>query len=231
MGSIGIAAVAALLAAMVSPGWAHSPGELGRELTAKERYMVVEQSPFPDFRLEDAEGRRVERRDFLGKVMVLYFIYAKCPDVCPLHSELIAEIQAGVNRTPMKDRVAFVSITIDPENDKGEALRAYGPVHGLDAANWVFLTSKEPGATRTLAAGLRQKFTATDGGLFQHALVSYLIDAKGRLRARYFGLKFDPVNLIVHINGLLHENDEKDRNKGGPEAPSWWQRFMGLFTS
>jgi protein SCO1/2 len=231
MNSIGIAVVAALLTAMVSPGWAHSPGELEGKLTAKERYMVVEQSPFPDFRLEDAEGRRVDRRDFLGKVMVLNFIYAKCPDVCPLHSELIAEIQAGVNRTPMKDLVAFVSITIDPENDTAEALTAYGPVHGLDAANWVFLTSKEPGATRALAADLRQKFTATDGGLFQHALVTYLIDTKGRLRARYFGLKFDPVNMIVHINGLGHEDHNEDRNKGAPEAPSWWQRLKALFTS
>ncbi|MCH8098281.1 MAG: SCO family protein [Proteobacteria bacterium] len=228
---IGIAAVAVLLTAIAAPGWAHSLRELESKLTVKERYMVVEEGPFPDFVLEDAGGRRVDRRDFLGKVMVLNFIYTECPDECPLHSELIAEIQAGVNRTLMKDLVAFVSITTDPENDTGEALTAYGPVHGLDAANWVFLTSKEPGATRKLAAGLRQKFTARDGGIFQHAIVTYLIDARGRLRARYFGLKFDPVNLIVHINGLLHEDHHEDRNKGGPEAPSLWERFMGLFTS
>jgi len=231
MRSIEIAAVAVLLTALVSPGWAHSPGELESKLTAKERYMAVEQTPFPDFVLEDAAGRPVLRRDFLGKVMVLNFIYIKCPDECPLHSELIAEIQAGVNRTPMKDLVAFVSITTDPENDTGEALKAYGPVHGLDGANWVFLTSKEPDATRELASGLRQKFTASDGGLFQHALVTYLIDAKGRLRARYFGLKFDPVNMIVHINGLLHGDHHEDGNNGGPDAPSWWQRLMELFTS
>ncbi len=231
MGSIRFGVVAALVTAMVSPGWAHSPGELASKLAAKERYMAVEETPFPDFVLEDAAGRRVNSRDFLGKVMVLNFIYTKCPDECPLHSELIAEIQAGVNRTPMKDLVAFVSITTDPDNDTPEALRAYGPVHGLDGANWVFLTSKEPDATRKLAADLRQKFTAREGGILQHALVTYLIGAKGRLRARYFGLKFDPANLIRHINGLLHEDHNLDRNKGAPEAPSWWQRLMELFTS
>ena len=228
---IGIAAVAVLLTTIAAPGWAHSLHELESKLAAKERYMVAEETPFPDFVLEDAGGRRVDRRDFLGKVMVLNFIYTKCPDECPLHSELIAEIQAGVNRTPMKDLVAFVSIATDPENDTGEALRAYGPVHGLDAANWVFLTSKEPDATRKLAAGLRQKFTARDGGILQHAIVTYLIDAKGRLRARYFGLKFDPVNLIVHINGLLHGDHNEDGDKDNPEAPSLWQRLMDLFTS
>ncbi len=173
----------------------------------------------------------MDRRDFFGKVMVLNFIYTECPDECPLHSELIAEIQAGVNRTPVKDLVVFVSITTDPENDTGEARRAYGPVHGLDAANWVVLTSKEPDATRKLAAGLRQMFTARDGGIFQHAIVTYLIDTKGRLRARYFGLKFDPANLIVHIHGLLHGDHNEDGNKGAPETPSLWQRLMGLFTS
>ncbi len=231
MRSIRFTVVAALLTAIAAPGWAHSLRELESRLTAKERYMVVEQSPFPDFVLEDAQGRRVLRRDFLGKVMVLNFIYTRCPDECPLHSELIAEIQAGVNRTPMKDLVAFVSIATDPENDTGEALRAYGPLHGLDAANWVFLTSKEPDATRKLAAGLRQQFTAREGGILQHAMVTYLIDAKGRFRARYFGLKFDPANLIVHINGLLHGDHNEDGDKGGPEAPSLWERLMDLFTS
>ncbi len=231
MRSISFAVVAVFLTAIAAPGWAHSPGELESRLTAEERYMAVEQTPFPDFVLEDAGGRRVLRRDFLGKVMVLNFIYTKCPDECPLHSELIAEIQAGVDRTPMKDLVAFVSITTDPENDTPEVLTAYGPVHGLDGTNWVFLTSKEPDSTRELAVDLRQKFTAQKGGILQHALVTYLIDAKGRLRARYFGLKFDPANLIVHINGLLHEDHNEDRNKGEPEAPSLWERLMDLFTS
>ncbi len=78
MRSIGFAIVAALLTAIAAPGWAaHSLRELESKLAAKERYMVVEEGPFPDFVLEDAGGRRVLRRDFLGKVVVLNFIYTK----------------------------------------------------------------------------------------------------------------------------------------------------------
>lgn len=77
--------------------------------------MVMEEKPFPDFTLRDAEGRSVSLGDLRGKVVVLNFIYASCPDVCPLHSELIADIQADVNRTSMKEQVQFVSITSEPE--------------------------------------------------------------------------------------------------------------------
>src|SRR3546814_14832861 len=73
-------------------------------------------------------------------VIVLNFIYANCSDICPLHSERIAEIQDMVNRTPMKGLVEFISVTTDPEHDTADVLVEYGSVHGLDPSNWHFLT-------------------------------------------------------------------------------------------
>lgn len=72
---------------------------------------------------------------FAGKVVVVNFIYTHCPDVCPLRAEKIAEIQSLVNRTAMRNRVHFVTITTDPARDNPDVLRAYGPQHGLDPAN------------------------------------------------------------------------------------------------
>ena len=66
---------------------------------------------------------------------MLHFIYTNCPDLCPLHAELIAKIQSMVNLTPMKEGVRFISITTDPSKDRGEVLRDYG--HGLDPVNWM----------------------------------------------------------------------------------------------
>ncbi len=226
---MGIGVVSALLPAMLSPAWAHSLQELEAKLLEKERYMVVEDAPFPDFSLQDAAGRRVTLADFRGTVVVLNFIYARCPDECPLHSELIAEVQAAVNRTPMKDLVRFVSITTDPEHDTREVLKAYGAAHGLDSANWVFLRSEQPDGTSKLAARLKQKFTADGESVFLHAVVTYLVDRKGRLRARYFGLKFEPVSLILHINALA--NDAHHGHHKGEQARerSFWQRLKDLF--
>uniref|UniRef100_UPI0013D81A57 SCO family protein n=2 Tax=Pseudomonadota TaxID=1224 RepID=UPI0013D81A57 len=75
--------------------------------------------------------------------VVLHFIYTSCPDVCPLHAEKIAEIQKMVNSTPMKDQVVFTSITTDPSKDTPDVLKAYGPAHGLDPVNWLFLTTTQ----------------------------------------------------------------------------------------
>lgn len=200
------AALAALLFAAV-PASAHSLEEVEKMLRADEFYLEVVDRPAPDFSLHDADGRPVGLADLSGKVVVLYFIYASCPDVCPIHSDRLAAIQAKIALTPMRDLVRFVAITTDPARDTAQAMRAYGPAHGLDPANWMFLTSgpEAPEATRALAEAYGLKFTATPDGYQMHGVVTHLIDMTGRLRARYHGLKFDDANFIVHVNALTHD--------------------------
>ena len=159
-----------------SPALAHSLDELEQQLLERESYLEVVERPAPNFTLQDAEGRTVGLADFRGKVVVLWFIYASCPDFCPLQSEKIAEIQEMANSTPMRDLVQFIAVTTDPERDTPDVLRGYGPAHGLDPVNWVFLTGgpERPAATRELA--------------------------------ERYGLKFEPVNFIVHLNALTNDD-------------------------
>src|SRR3546814_16670536 len=100
----------------------------------KEKFFQSLDKEAPDFTLQDADGKVVRRADLRGKVAVLHFIYAGCPDVCPLHADRIAEIQEMVNQTPMKEQVQFITITTDPENDHTDVMRAYGQGHGLEPA-------------------------------------------------------------------------------------------------
>src|SRR5262249_5332466 len=154
-----------LMPLLVGVAHAHSLKELEEQLSAREKYFQPIDKPAPDFRLQDADGHIVRLSDFRGKVVVLHFIYTSCPDKCPLHAELIARIQAMVNMTPMKEVVRFISITTDPSRDRGEVLRDYGPKHGLDTVNWMFLTTAqgEPeDTTRRLAESFGHKFTKTD---------------------------------------------------------------------
>ena len=94
-----------LTAATVTPSAAHSLSELEGMLGDREKYFQPIDREAPDFALEVAEGGTVALNDLRGKVVVLHFIYTNCPDVCPLHAERIAEIQAMVNRTPMQELV------------------------------------------------------------------------------------------------------------------------------
>ena len=187
---------------------AHSLKELEDQLHAREPYLQVVNMPAPDFALLDTDGRAVGFVDFRGKVVVLNFIYASCPDVCPVHTEFIARIQEMVNSTPMRDLVQFVTITTDPERDTPALLKDYIAAHGLDPANWLFLTSGEdrPAATRELAGRYGLKFTSTGDGYQMHGVVTHLIDKSGVLRARYHGLNPDPTNLVLHVNALTNDS-------------------------
>jgi protein SCO1/2 len=187
---------------------AHSLKDMEDQLLKREAYVEIANRSAPGFELQDTAGRAVNLADFRGKVVVLWFIYAGCPDVCPLHSEAIARIQTAINQTPMRDLVQFVTVTTDPQRDTVDALKAYGPAHGLDPVNWVFLTSgpERPTATRELAERYGLKFTVTKDEYQMHGIVTHLINKSGMLRARYHGLKFQPTNLIVHVNVLTNDD-------------------------
>ena len=190
-----------VLLALGSPAAAHHPGDkLDEVMTGKEEFFQTIDRPAPAFALVDADGKPVALPDFANRIVVMHFIYAGCPDVCPLHAEKIAEIQQMVNQTPMKERVQFISVTTDPANDTPEVMKDYGPAHGIDPANWVFLTAgQEQGedATRRLVEAYGHKFMQTDDGLQVHGVVTHVIDRGGRWAANFHGLKFAPPNLVL----------------------------------
>ncbi len=205
-----------LLVMTPSATLAHSLKDLETQLGDREKYFQPIDRKAPGFTLEDADARAVRLADYRGKVVVLHFIYASCPDVCPLHAHRIAQIQGMINRTPMRDEVRFISITTDPEADTGDVLRDYGSAHGFDPANWMFLTSgrDRPAATRELAERYGHKFTKIDDGYLVHGVVTHLIDREGRWRANFHGLKFNPTNLVLLVNALVNEVHASPHHRG-----------------
>lgn len=186
---------------------AHSLETLENRLESEEPYVEIVDRAAPPFAFNDAAGDIVRLADFRGKVVVLWFVYIRCPDVCPLHSEALASIQEQVNGTPMQDQVRFVTITTDPAHDTADVLESYGPLHGLGPINWKILTSGpvNPDATRDLARRYGLEFTPAEDGYQMHGVVTHLIDKSGNLRARYHGLRFNPTSLILHINALAND--------------------------
>lgn len=219
---------AALGVAAASPAGAHSPEDLAAAYLDREAFFQPLDAPAPDFTLQDADGWIVRLSDLRDQVVVLHFIYASCPDVCPLHAERIAEVQAMVNITPMKELVQFVTVTTDPMGDGPEVMRAYGPAHGLAPVNWTFLTAA-PGqaedATRALALEYGHKFEETGDGLQVHGVVTHIIDKEGRWRANFHGLRFAPVNLVTFVNALTNEYDQAHDHA----EKSWWDDVWDFF--
>ena len=206
----------------------HSLEDLEALLGDREKFFQPLDKPAPAFALRDASGNAVRLSDLRGKVVVLHFIYARCPDVCPLHAERIAEVQSMVNGTPMREAVRFVTITTDPKNDGPDVMRDYGAAHGLDPVNWTFLTTgpdQPEGATRALAEAYGHKFKKTEDGYQTHGIVTHVIDKQGRWRGNFHGLRFSPTNLVLLINALVNDH-HKDAAAGGDGL---WNRIRDLF--
>ena len=222
--SLVFAAVAVGLAVSAS---AHSVEDLEAILSEEETYFQPIDRAAPDFVLRTAGGDPVRLDDLRGKVVVLHFIYASCLDICPLHAERLAEVQDMVNQTPMQEQVRFVTVTTDPGRDVAEVMDGYGPAHGLDPVNWLFLTvapGQPEDTTRKLAESYGHSFTSTGEGYQVHGVVTHIIDKEGRWRANFHGLEFDPTNMVLFINGLTNA----EVPHGHPE-PDLWDQIRQFF--
>jgi len=96
---------------------------------------------FPNVPLTTHDGESVHFFDDVikDKIVVINFIYTKCPDTCPLETAQLVRVQDIMGDRVGKD-VFFYSISIDPEYDTPEVLREY---RKRFKANWTFLTGKE----------------------------------------------------------------------------------------
>ena len=105
--------------ALAPAAMAHHPGEeLDEVMGSQEEFFQAVDEPAPPFELVDGEGNPVRLSDFGDKIVVLDFVFARCTDVCPLQSEVLAEVQETVNVSPMRDLVQFIMVTTDPEGTR-----------------------------------------------------------------------------------------------------------------
>jgi protein SCO1/2 len=135
-----------------------------------------------DFRLPDAATGQVRSlQDFRGKAVVVFFGYTQCPDVCPTTMAEIAQARKILG--PDGDKVQGVFITVDPERDTPEVLRAY--MANFDPS-FVALRGT-PEQTAAIAKDFKVYFKKVDGKsagnyTMDHSAASFVYDAQGRLR-------------------------------------------------
>ena len=95
----------------------------------------------PNFELTNHAGRSVSLESLKGQVVVLTFLYTNCPDVCPIVTSRLREIQTLLESDA--DDARFVAVSVDPERDTIESAREYLDKWGL-SANWHFLVGDRP---------------------------------------------------------------------------------------
>ena len=143
--------------------------------------------PAPPFALTDQNGNPLALADLRGKAVLLDFVYTNCPGPCPILTGLHVEVQRALDPA-LRDRVQFVSISLDPLNDTPSALREYARKRGADTANWSFLTGPKEEVDAVLRAYGVGSARAPDGTI-SHLVVTFLIDGEGRIVERFIGLE------------------------------------------
>jgi protein SCO1 len=157
----------------------------------------------PDFSLTSQDGAEVTLRSLRGKVVAVAFIYASCPDVCPMLTDKMARVQDELG-ADFGTKIAFVSITVDPERDTPAVLKDYADAFDAKFAGWSFLTGA-PAAIRDVAHRYGVAVRAAADGQVDHTLLTTLIDRRGTMRVQYLGYRFDEEEFRHDLESLVNE--------------------------
>jgi len=160
-------------------------------------------APAPEITLPSAAGEDFQLSSQQGRLVMLFFGYTSCPDVCPVTLAEMKQIKARLKE--QAGDVRFVYVTVDPDRDTPERLQRY-----LAAFDPTFIGLTAPqqdlepvwkayGVYRAIQPG-----QSAAGYLVDHTARTYLVDRRGRLRLTYaFGTPVEDV--VEDMRFLLKE--------------------------
>jgi len=143
----------------------------------KSRSSIPELWTVPEFEFTERSGEAFGLDDMKGKINVVDFIFTNCPDICPVMSARMSELYRYYSEY---DFVRFVSISVDPQRDTLETLRAYAGSWGADDDRWVFLRAPIDEVVRVMEGGF--KLTALELPM-GHSNRFVLVDKNGVIRS------------------------------------------------
>lgn len=156
-----------------------------------------------DFALPDQSGQMRSLKDFAGKVVVVFFGYTQCPDVCPTTMQELAQVKQALGADG--DRLQAIFVSVDPERDTPELLKAY--MVNFDPS---FIALRGTDAqTVAIAKEFKIYFKKVDGQTpssytVDHSAGSYIFDPAGRLRV-YSRYGSGPEAVAADVRSLLNE--------------------------
>jgi len=138
----------------------------------------------PAFHFTDQDGMGFGPETLAGKPWVADFIFTRCPTVCPVMTERLAALAPQLG-----EEVHFVSLSVDPDFDTPERLRAFAREHGATSTRWHFLTGDSAAIQQAVTQGFKISLGhegADDDFLsIVHGVHLVLVDAQGHIRGYY----------------------------------------------
>ncbi|MFW5658821.1 MAG: SCO family protein, partial [Bacteroidota bacterium] len=180
----------------------------------------------PDFTLVNQDGDTVTQDDWRGNFIIVDFFFTTCPGICPRLSKAMVEVQ---QKTEGWTDVKLMSISIDPDYDRPDTLKAYAKRYDADHKRWSFLTGERETIFQLANMGMLSIAGESDAPGNENGLIHdnklILIDPDLRVRGYYKAFRdgqgfaeIDPAgnkikSLIGELKLLKHEYRLRKKGK------------------
>ncbi|MCG7379997.1 SCO family protein [Paenibacillus sp. ACRSA] len=179
----------------------------GNLFAGKEKLPEIRE--IQSFSMENVDGNTVSLEDTQGKVRLFYFYFTSCPDVCPITTFTLSQVQDLLKEDDtFGNDASFVSISFDPEVDTKEKIKEFADRFHADYNGWYFLRG-DMEETKKFA---RESFQILIEGEtiddFAHMNLIGLVDRNNQLRKIYSAgatNDVDPAVIAEDIRNLMKE--------------------------
>ncbi len=174
-----------------------------------DRLSVKDSFDGEQFSLVDQFDEEIQFPDaYTGKVMLVGYVYTHCPDICPIITYNMRDVQRELED---EEDLLIVSVSFDPDRDSPEILYQYAENYRLNQENWRLLTGEKPNVDRLLeklqisTVKTPTRFDENDTPIYfiDHTDRVTLIDREGNIRNHYNGSELNTDRVIDDIRKLL----------------------------
>jgi protein SCO1 len=162
----------------------------------------------PNFALTNQDDKRIRMNDYRGKVLVLTFIYTRCPlpEYCTLMSANFAAIEKALGQQPaLYERTHLLTISFDPDYDTPKVLRSYGAAYTGRYSDETFTHWEFATGSKDEVKGIAQFFGLryyADSDQIIHGLRTAIIGPDGKVVKNYRGNDWKPEEIIKDLETL-----------------------------
>lgn len=150
--------------------------------------------------LIDQNGRSVNDGRFHGRFVLVNFIFTGCGTTCPTQTAELARFHKSLP-PKLRSRVAILSVSVDPGNDKPERLKAYARRYGTDPRLWTFATGRPDRIMKVVRSFAAMRPQDDDAGL--HTTEVRLFDTRHRMIQRYPGAPLAHRQIRADLDALV----------------------------
>ena len=157
---------------------------------------------------QDGHSLRFDSEAVGGRIVVIDFVYTSCTTVCPVLSQVMAQVRDGLDER-LRGELRLISLSVDPSTDTPARLKAHAAKYG-DDPDWLWLTGERPDMNKVLDG-----LGAYTPDFTEHPVMVLVGDAQRGTWTRFYGFP-DPAQILAKVEELAEARREANKPTAAP---------------